>query len=68
MGGSLFSLRGLTECIYRDYGFAAKAQLESIASNRQSTCPGAGPARQLHRKLLSMEGKLPEGGSRFWDY
>ena len=51
----------------RDYGYAAKAQLEAIAANRQYTS-AAGPARQLHRKLLSMEGKLPEGGSRFWDY
>jgi hypothetical protein len=43
--------------------------LEAIAANRVSAeVTNAGPARQLHRKLLSMQGKLPEGGSRFWDY
>ena len=53
----------------RDYSAACKANLEAIAANRVSTTvTNAGPARQLHRKLLSMQGKLPEGGSRFWDY
>jgi hypothetical protein len=56
-------------CRSSDYGSACKANLEAIAANRVSAeVTNAGPARQLHRKLLSMQGKLPEGGSRFWDY
>lgn len=54
---------------HRDYSSECNANLEAIAANRvSSTVTNAGPARQLHRKLLSMQGKLPEGGSRFWDY
>ena len=59
----------LVAATHRDYGYACKANLEAITANRVSTAvTNAGPARQLHRKLLSMQGKLPEGGSRFWDY
>jgi hypothetical protein len=54
---------------HRDYSHACKQNLEAIAANRVSTAvTNAGPARQLHRKLLSQQGKLPEGGPPSWEY
>ena len=32
------------------------------------TCSGLTTYSAVRKCMLSMQGKLPEGGSRFWDY